>query len=479
MPDSTNRASSYRSLVDELSGKRATVMGLGSFGGGIAAANYLAVHGAAVTVSDQKNEAELAASIQRLDSRIELCLGGHDWSHFEDADIVVLNPAIAPRNEYIQRLDATEKWLTSEIELFCQLNPGRVIAVTGSNGKSTTTSFIYSMLQSAGVSSWLGGNIGVSLLDQVHEIQSTDWVVLELSSFQLHGLRRIGFRPDIAVITNLAPNHLDWHETESHYFASKYAIVENQTSSDSCVVNGTDSRLVDWRPNSRVSTFGAPVGDHVVMLNSRVTIHVDNVCESFETQFGDRFPGNHNRLNLQAAIAAVTSAGLSTEQIQSSIHQLSSLEFRLQREAEVNGILFVNDAKSTTPESAIAALNAFDRPIVLLAGGSDKGVNLDEFATAIVQKTKAVAVMGAVADQLAAAIETHASINVQETGGTTHAPLLAQLDSFEASFLWAVEHAQPGDVVLLSAGCASFGWFANYRDRGEQFARLVAEFCYK
>jgi UDP-N-acetylmuramoylalanine--D-glutamate ligase len=237
MTEFISNAETIKREISQFAGVEASVMGLGSFGGGIAAANFLASHGARVLVSDQKTESDLAASIQRLDPSVDLRLGGHEWSHFENAELVVLNPAVPPHNEFVQRFLESDKRLTSEIELFCQLNLGKVIAVTGSNGKSTTTSFIHSMLKSAGVKCWLGGNIGVSLLEHVGEIEPTDWVVLELSSFQLHSLRRIDFRPDIAVVTNLAANHLDWHETESHYFGSKQAIVDSQTTSDSCVLN--------------------------------------------------------------------------------------------------------------------------------------------------------------------------------------------------------------------------------------------------
>lgn len=440
-------------------------MGLGSFGGGIAAANFLARHGASVLVSDQKSATELAASVEQLDPRVELCLGGHDWSHFEDADLVVLNPAVPLRNEFVQRLLTTGHWLTSEIELFCQLNRGKVVAVTGSNGKSTTTSFIYSMLQSAGTKSWLGGNIGLSLLDSLAAITTDDWVVLELSSFQLHGLQRIGFRPDIAVVTNLAANHLDWHETESHYFESKRAIVDQQTPQDWCVLNARDERLAGWRPASQIVSFGKPLGSNFVELDDgRLTLKIADDSQSFAVELDDRFPGEHNRLNLQAAIAGAHLVGLSAAQIQASIADLQPLEFRLERVAEINGVLFINDGKSTTPESAIAALYALDRPIVLLAGGSDKGVDLSEFTRAIAARTKAAALMGTVANQLAVGISRFSS----------SLPMV-QLDSFAESFRWAVEQARPGDVVLLSAGCASFGWFANYKDRGRQFSQLVLE----
>jgi UDP-N-acetylmuramoylalanine--D-glutamate ligase len=449
--------------IHQLNGKRACVMGLGSFGGGVAAANFLHGNGAHVTVSDQKTEAELSASCEQLHPEIETRLGGHDWSHFEDADTVVLNPAIPPRNEFLRRLQTTDKWLTSEIELFCQLNRGQVIAVTGSNGKSTTTTFIHSLLESAGVTTWLGGNIGVSLLDKVDRIGTEDWVVLELSSFQLHGLSRINFRPDIAVVTNLAPNHIDWHETESHYFSSKRAILAAQTDRDWRVLNGTDARLSKWTAKSQLLEFGAATADRFVSFaDGRLTLKIDAESEAVDMELPQQFYGEHNQLNLQAAVGAVRLCGVSLEAIQSSVSRLKPLEFRLQPVGEVDGVLFVNDAKATTPESAIAALKAMDRPTILLAGGSDKGVDLTEFARAICEHTRAAALMGQVANCL------QTSIDLKDPTFST-----AQPKSFREAFRWAVDQAQSGDVVLLSAGCASFGWFENYTDRGHQFSSLV------
>lgn len=453
--------------IDDLAGKRACVMGLGSFGGGVSAANFLARHGVQVLVSEQKPAAELTGSLQQLDAGIESSCGGHAWSHFEHADIVVINPAIPPRNEILQRLQSTNKWLTSEIEMFCQWNRGRVIAVTGSNGKSTTTSFIHSLLQSAEISTWLGGNIGISLLDKLDQIAADDWVVLELSSFQLHSLKRSGFRPDIAVLTNLDANHIDWHESESHYFSSKRAIVDSQTEHDWCVINQTDERLAQWSVPSQRVEYGSSTGSRFVCfeadsIGQRLTMQINGSYDEFDVAIPSQFLGEHNQLNLQAAIAAVSICGLKQAAIQKAVTELRPLEYRLEVVAEIAGVLFVNDAKSTTPESAIAALKSMDRPIVLLAGGSDKGVDLTTFAHEIAERVKSVAVMGQVASQL----ET--LINQQRSDLP-----IARLDSFRASCEWAVSQAQPGDVVLLSAGCASFGWFNNYQDRGQQFALFI------
>jgi len=215
----------------DFAGKRVTVLGLGRFGGGIGAVRFLASCGAEVTVTDLKTEAELADSILQIADcpEIKFRLGEHCDSDFATADLIVVSPAVPPTNGFLQIAQENGVPITTEISLFWQRNRGKVIAVTGSVGKSTTTSLIHSIVQAAGLTCWLGGNIGKSLLSMVEEIQPSDYVILELSSFQLFDLDRISAAPDVAVVTNFSPNHLDWHGSIENYRHAKQTILRRQS----------------------------------------------------------------------------------------------------------------------------------------------------------------------------------------------------------------------------------------------------------
>ncbi len=454
-------------------------MGLGSFGGGAAAVRFLVERGATVRVSDQRSQEQLQPALSQLQdlTNVDWQLGEHDWPHFADADFVVVNPAVPPRHQFIQRLEAAGIPLTSEMNLFWQLNRGRVIAVTGSNGKSTTTALTHSIIQASGQRCWLGGNIGHSLLPHVDEISVEDWVVLEVSSFQLHMLDRIKVRPDIAVVTNFAPNHLDWHVTLDDYRQAKQAILRWQTSDDFCVLNGDDLDVAAW-PRSASTTFvyACPPNEllskHGAMqawLNDSGGAHVqtnDNgeLTEAIPLRAWCNLRGRHNLTNALLAATAAQLAGASTKSVRDGLQQFEALPHRLQLVGEFAGRRFYNDSISTTPESTIAALDSFDEPVVILAGGYDKQIDLSGMASRIAERAKAASLLGQTASSLLARIAAkNAEIPV------------ATCPDFESAFAWAFKQSSPGDVILLSPGCASFDWFRNFVDRGEQFCSLVNE----
>ena len=444
-----------------------TVMGLGSFGGGVAAVRFLAERGARVRVSDRKDETALAESLCQLSdlSNVEFQLGRHDWSHFEDADLVVLNPAIRFDDPFVDQIRQSGIPTSSEIELFWQLNPARVIGVTGSNGKSTTTSLIHHVLQVALANSdsnqqtWQGGNIGRSLLPHLDEIQTEDWVVLELSSFQLRALNQIKARPDVAVVTSFAPNHLDWHGTLEDYRESKQALLRWQAESDYCVLTAGDE-VSRWPSEAR-----------------RILTGPGTMIQFGETRFECGLPvmklrGKHNRQNALNAFAAVFAAmpidhreGTPQSLPASALAAFSTFEplpHRLYPVASAAGRTFYDDSIATTPESAVAALSSFGEPVVLLAGGSDKNLDLSELACAISQCVKAVALLGTTGPQLDELIsKQNPDLN------------RFSAESLETAFEWAVRQSSPGDVVVLSPGCASLDWFQNFQDRGNQFAELA------
>lgn len=455
--------------------RQVTVMGLGSFGGGMAAVRFLAERGARVLISDTKDETALAEPLGQLADlkNLEFRLGGHDWSHLKNAELLVVNPAIRPDNAFVKQAVRAGIPTSSEIELFWQLNRARVIGVTGSNGKSTTTALTHHVLKAAiendstqSRKAWCGGNIGRSLLPHVDEIQPEDWVVLELSSFQLKALDRIHARPDVAIVTNFAPNHLDWHGSLEDYRASKQALLHWQTDADYCVLTA-DNEVSAWPGKGRRFITGPA-----------------NSIRFHETQFRFVPPpmklrGRHNRQNALNAFAAVLAATLISSARDfgdgppnlppASVESFSTFEplpHRLAPVATAAGRTFYDDSIATTPESAIAALDSFDEPIVLLAGGSDKQLDLSGLAESIASSVKAVALLGSTGPVLERAIAA------QSPGLTRQVS-----DSLSSAFHWAIDQSSPGDVILLSPGCASLDWFRNFQDRGNQFAQLARQWA--
>jgi len=434
--------------------RRVTVMGLGSFGGGVGAVRFLAERGAIVTVTDQRPREQLAESLQELGDVpvAKWTLGGHDESDFAAADLVVVNPAVTRDHPLLKRCRHAGVALTSEMNLFWQHNPAKVVAVTGSNGKSTTTALLFNILRFTGRQCWLGGNLGRSLLPLVDEIRADDWVVLELSSFQLTDLDRLQVSPHVAVITNFAPNHLDWHGTLEHYRWAKQTMLRWQTPDDSYVVNADDAEVATWTGRGRRLEFGERRGVNPTFLA--------------DVRQWLRLPGRHNVMNALAAATAAMAVGAGRETIQRGLETYEPLPHRLQFVGEAAGRRFYNDSLATTPESTMVALEAFEQPIVLLAGGYDKHVDLGEMARAIAEHTKAVALMGQTGLRL------HELITAEP-----HRSTLASdpLPDFRTAFDWAVAQSAPGDIVLLSPGCASYDWFRNFADRGEQFTRLARD----
>jgi UDP-N-acetylmuramoylalanine--D-glutamate ligase len=462
---------------DDYRDRRVLVMGLGSFGGGIGAVKFLVSRGALVTVTDLRPIEKLADSLEELKATPpdRLVLGGHDLNDFRTADLVVVNPAVKRDCPLLNEAIRAGVPTTSEMNLFWKWNRAKVIAVTGSNGKSTTTAMIHSIVEKflqrqTGRRAWLGGNIGTSLLPLVDQIQPDDLVVLELSSFQLADINRLQVSPHISVVTNFAPNHLDWHVDLDDYRQAKQTILRWQTPQDIAVLNADDADVKGWKVNGHRLEFGldGTGPDGVFFENRQAVIRINGGEERWPLMDWLKLPGGHNVANALAAIAASVSVGADAKSVQQGIEKYQPLPHRLQFIAEVAGRRFYNDSLATTPESAEVALLAFDVPIVLLAGGYDKHVDLRQMAAAIARQVKAVSLMGQTATSLLEMIEAHGSHACEVSLPQT---------SFGAAFDWAVEHSAPGDVILLSPGCASYDWFRNFSDRGAQFEKLVQNYA--
>jgi len=501
--DDPRQAGGYLAVTDYRN-RRVTVMGLGAFGGGEGVVRFLASRGARVTVTDLKTDSELGETLARIaNCRIEaLHLGGHREDDFREADLVVVNPAVPRANPFLTVAREAGVPLTSEMNLFIEHNPGPVLAVTGSIGKSTTTALAERMLAAGGLRTWLGGNIGRSLLPVVDQIAPDDWVVLELSSFQLADLDRLQFRPEVAVVTNLRPNHLDWHASLDEYREAKQTILRWQRADDVAVLNRDDPDVSTWNVRGRRVWFGSDAGvagvgpkgnpgtpptstdvlstidGAFVGVNSgrlRFRLALGHIAFEIDLREVFNLPGEHHALNAAAAAAAAVAVGVSEVAVRKALAEFEGLPHRLQFVGEFQGRRFYDDSKATTPEAAIAALEAFDEPVVLLAGGYDKQVDLTEFGRRIAERTKAVALMGQTAEILAESIK-HCTTRFAATrqGRAWASSQAKRCASFDAAVAWAIDQSEPGDVVLLSPGCASFGWFQNYVERGRAFAGAVA-----
>lgn len=429
----------------DLKGAKVTVMGLGRFGGGIGVVRWLAQRGARVLVTDLEPPDELAASVAKIDdlvrsSAVTLRLGGHDEADFATADLVVANPAVpAPwHNRYLEAARHARVPVTAEIRLAIDQLPAgvRTIAVTGSVGKSTTSALIHHALTTCGQTTLLGGNIGGSLLG----VHSASCVVLELSSFQLHWLAETGgWSPHVAVVTNIAPNHLDWHGTMEHYTASKQAVLRSQRPGDHAVLHES---LAKWPTVPGVVGTVVPAAAGVAGL---------------------RIPGAHNASNGAMALAACKAAfpSLTPAALADAMRSYPGLPHRLQFAGEIAGVRYFNDSKCTTPQACETAVRAFEETpglahLHLIAGGYDKGSDLSSIG-ALAPRLAGLYTIGATGPAIAAA----AGGRAVECGTT------------EAAFARARDAAKPGEVVLLSPACASWDQFTNYEERGELFVRLV------
>ena len=448
---------------DYFQGKRVLIMGLGRFGGGLDSALFTAKAGAVVLVTDLAKESELEESLQKLNKYdISLRLGEHREDDFRQAQILVVNPAVPPDNKYIQIARKAGCLVTSQMELFFQLCPARIIGITGANGKSTTTSLTTHLLNSGcgqedvGYNNvWLGGNIGHQpLLDIVDKIADNDLVVLEISNFQLEQLAHIQVAPDIALITNLTANHLDRHGTFEAYCRVKEGIFQYQNLDTETravsIFNAEDPLTRDWyqkylNDSGRIS----------------LTFSADDVPDEYAEVF--RLPGRVNRSNLAAALTVVSRFNLDPEPIRKAIESFEGLPNRCQFIAETNGVRWYDDSKATTPVSTMAALNGIDEPKILIAGGYDKQISFAELGVCIANRAKGVVLIGQTASKIAEEVK---SVGPSEC-------TVKCADTMEEAVQMSYELAASGDVILMSPACASYDMFKNYTQRSEVYINAV------
>jgi len=449
-------------------------MGLGQFGGGLGAVQYLLSQGADVTVTDLRPAEALQDSLARIDgSQLRrLILGEHQEQDFLDADLIVVNPAVhQAENPFLKLARERGIGLTSEMNLFWERCRGRKILVTGSVGKSTTATLIHQFLQAGNRTCRLGGNLGVSLLPEVDRIHEEDFVVLELSSFQLADLDRLHPAPEIAVVTNFYPNHLDWHGNLDHYRDAKQTAIAWQNANQMAVLNGDDPDSSLWPTDARVIWFGREIwrdrpGIHFTADEITVRSPIGG-WKIHEIDLAPSLRHEHGFSNVAAALAvAVIGLEIPVPCLADVLKNYVPLPHRLEQVAEVQGRIFINDSKATTPESTLAALKSVSGPIILIVGGKDKGSDLSRMAAAIAQRAKIVLCLGDTASELIKKISAEQSNTLQNV-----IPSRNLNEAVQAAW----QMSQPGDVLLFSPGCASHAEFANYERRGERFVECVKQ----
>jgi UDP-N-acetylmuramoylalanine--D-glutamate ligase len=457
-------------------------MGLGLFGGGVGVTRHLVARGFDVLVTDLKSEKDLARSVAELQGLpVRFRLGMHDERDFRETDLVVVNPAVPPGNPFVEAAVRAGVRLDTEIGLFVRGCRGRIVGITGSAGKSTTSALTHACLARAGLPGrvYFGGNIGRSLLDEMESITPRDVVVLELSSFQLHWLRREGLRPQVGVLTNIAPNHLDWHGTIENYAEDKAGIVPAAGGAFIALREDARVRAIAERAPCRVvwtSREEVPSGDAVFWRGDRLVARFGASEHELLSRADVRILGEHAGWNVASAAAAtlVTVAGAShgaagttvattaaAGAVREGVRGFDGLEHRLKPIGRIRGVLCVDDSKSTTPESAAAALRAFEAPVLLLAGGYDKHADPAPMVAAAAGRAKAVLCYGATGPSLARRFE--------EAGVPDVALVGTLAEAVDHAFVLAAE----GDVLLLSPGHASWDQFTNYEARAQAFAEAV------
>jgi UDP-N-acetylmuramoylalanine--D-glutamate ligase len=428
-------------------GKSFSVVGLARTG--VAAANYLAQRGADVLVTDAGTpDAKVLASVHPA-VKVEV-----NGNRVRPGDVVIMSPGLKPGNPVVRMAHERGSETLSDIELFGRLCPCPIVAITGTDGKSTTTTLVGKLLEAAGRTVFVGGNIGVACMEGLERLDANSVAVLEVSCFQL--VHCFGFRPRSAVVTNIAEDHVEYHGSMKAYIEAKQRIYQAMLPGDRLVLNGDDPEIRTWK---------LPAGLDVRRFGW--TRESDAWCDSSAIYLGDRLielsdvalPGKHNVENIMAAVLAVEGVFVPRRTAVDVLKVFRGLEHRMEYVDTVDGVAYFNDSKATNPHAAMAVLNAFDEPFILLAGGYEKGSDFTEMGQLIAKKTRSVILYGATRDRIRQSIPESHPVRMTET--------LQQ--AVEA----ARTMARPGERVILAPACASYDQFNDFEHRGRVFKDLV------
>ncbi|HUV46761.1 MAG TPA: UDP-N-acetylmuramoyl-L-alanine--D-glutamate ligase [Candidatus Bathyarchaeia archaeon] len=437
-------------FIKDFRDKKVLILGLGVLGRGVADAKFFAQIGAKVTITDLQSEKELAPSLKILKNLpIKLVLGRHLKKDILDSDLILRNAAVPVNSPFLKLARLNKIPIFMDEALFAKYAPVKIIGITGTRGKSTTTALIFEILKEAKFSVWQGGNIkGKATLPLLERVNKDDWVVMELSSWQLQGFKKEKISPFISIITNIYEDHLNYYKNISDYIEDKKIIFKYQTKKDFLVLN---------KESSILRSFAKEAKSEIVWFSKK----------SCYSKWRLKILGEHNRLNAGAAYKVGEILGIDKKIIKKAFENFCTLPHRLELVAEIASVQYINDSTSTTPAAGIAALDTFQKPIILICGGSSKKLNMSAFAEKISRKVKKVLFLKGP--------ETRNLANlVKKFNGCKK--IAGYFNDLKVALAKAKSISESGDLVLLSPGCTSFGMFKNEFDRGEQFKKLVRKY---
>ena len=468
----------YQDFIQKLQNKKIAIIGVGV--SNLPLIKILTRENCDITIFDRKSFSELEETTSQYlqEHKIKTSLGENYLENLTGFDVIFRSPSFLPTNPYLVKEQARGALITTEVEQVMKLAPGPVIGVTGSKGKTTTTTILYHLLKELGYSTYLGGNIGVPLFSKLNEMTTEDVVLLELSSFQLMNMT---VSPHIAVITNISPDHLDIHGSYEEYIQAKKYIFFNQTKEDILVLNGDDKIVKEFFKEAKgeVRYFQntsqdkslleetemdkKSIQDSYVLKGNFIEYHNEPIIDTRKL----RLKGTHNYLNVCAALNAIKDyIQVPSIELENIVKNIKSVAHRLEFVREVEGISWYNDSASTTPDKTIAGLYAFSEKIVLIAGGYDKNISYTPLAKPILEQVSKLILFGNTKDKIYQAV-------MEESKKTEKNIPIYVMDTLEEVVSVAKEIAIPGEVVLFSPASASFDMFKNAYQRGDLFKEMV------
>ena len=459
----------------DLKNKRITIMGLGLNQGGLGVARFLAKAGAKILITDLKTEEELGPSLKKLKGfDIKYILGRHREEDFINTDMVIQNPAVPHNSKYLKIARKYKIPIKTDLDLFFQLCPSKnIIAVAGTKGKSTVSQLIYHIFKEAQKDTILAGNIGISVLDILEKINSQTWVILEMSTWQMEGIKDRKFRPQTGVLTNILPDHLDRYSNFEKYAQAEKLIFKYQQSNDNLVVNfdNKETHRAKREINSKVYWFSAKekIEPGCYLENDELVFQSEEYKMAFAKISDLPLPGLHNLENILAASTVGFIHDIPGEIILKALNNFPGISYRLEFIGEFKGIKFYNDTCATTPEATLAALESFPKqPIILILGGKDKKLNYENLGIAISKNKNIKKII------LLQHPAYDASLKILSTlKKHLDSEKIIQILKLKVGVEIAMQQAKANDLILLSPAATSFGMFKNEFDRGDQFNKIV------
>ena len=460
---------------EDLKNKKITIMGLGLNQGGLGVTRFLAKAGAQILVTDLKTEEELEPSLEKLKNfDVRYILGRHREEDFINTDMVIQNPAVPHNSKYLKIARKHKIPIKTDLDLFFQLCPSKnIIAVAGTKGKSTVSQLIYHIFKEAQKDIILAGNIGISVLDILEKITPQTWIILEISTWQMEGMKNHKFRPQTAVLTNILPDHLDRYPNYKEYARSEKLIFQHQNPNDNLVVNYDNEETIKIKKETRLPIYWFSTKEKIepgcYLENDELVFQLEGHKTVFAKISDLPLPGSHNLENILAASTVGFIHNIPGEIILKALKKFPGIPYRLEFIGEFRGIKFYNDTCATTPEATLAALESFPKqPIVLILGGKDKKLNYENFGIAIEQNKKIRKIILLQHPDYDASLKILSALK-----NHLNSEKIIQTYNLKVGVEIALQQAQKNDLILLSPAAASFGMFKNEFDRGDQFNNIV------